>query len=76
MCWSSFTVFLHMRCQLSFSTVLEDMHSLICVLHAIFSCCSSTVIHLERSALVLVVAYLFVEQQNCVRESAAVEMWK
>jgi len=33
-------------------------------------------IHLERSALVLAVAYLFVEQQNCVRESAAVEMWK
>ena len=76
MCWSSFSVFLHMRCQLSFSTVLEDMHSPIYVLHAIFSCCSSIVIHLERIALVLAVAYLFVEQQNCVRESAAVEMWK
>ena len=35
MCWSSFTIFLHMRCQLYFSTVLEYMHSLICVLHAI-----------------------------------------
>ena len=68
--------FCNMRCQLSFSTVLEDMHSLIFVLHAIFSCCSSIVIHLERIALVLVVAYLFVEQQNCIRESAVVEMCK
>ena len=43
--------FCNMRCQLSFSTVLEDMHSLIFVLHAIFSCWSSIVIHLERIAL-------------------------
>ena len=35
MCLWSFTVFFHMRCQLSFSTVLEAMHSLIYVLHAI-----------------------------------------
>ena len=43
--------FFNMRCQLSFSIVLEDMHSLIFVLHAIFACCSSLVIHLERIAL-------------------------